>query len=181
MKYLLLLLFFSACAHNKYESQEVLYLRIKDQDLTQELAVPIQYNDGLFLLFSDKIYGSSNPFSYTSPREVEIQILNPNLKGTILFSSFPQMGSTLKNSTLSKFVIGLASRKKWKEDHFELQGSRFSLITKKASSLDPAHWKKSVSEIWDYYRLKFNQSVPQVTFIELDWADSSRPTNQLTV
>lgn len=173
MKFLLLLLLISACAHDKYESQETLHLLITDQGTPQELSVPIQYTDGVFLFFSDKIYGGSNPFSYSSPRKVEVKILNTELEDVILFSSFPQVGGALEKSTLSKFVIGLASTNVWKADSFEHRGSRFSLVTKLNSSIDPGHWKRSVSEIWDFYTSKFDQGVPQVTFIELNWAPIS--------
>ena len=173
MKYLFLLLVLSACAVDEYKSRDMLHLLITDQGTTRELSVPIKYKDGLFLFFSDKINRTSNPFSYTSPREVEVKILKTGLGEVILFSSFSQVDSALKKSSLSKFVIGLAQKKDWKEENFEHLGSRFTLITKKTSSIDPVHWKKNVSEIWQYYQSKFEQSVPQITFIELDWAPIS--------
>lgn len=161
-----------SCA-NKTGSPDVLHLLVTDRGIKQKYSIPMKFSNGLMIVFSEDLKKRSNPFSYTAPREVEVEIINDDLEDYILFSSFEIDDRKLKKASLSKFVIGLADKKLWNTKVFEHNGAKFTLVIPKKSSIEGDHWKESVSKIWDYYKNKFGQFSKTITFIELDWAPLS--------
>lgn len=116
---LMLLMTFQSCGtlEEKHVPKE-LSLVVKEEGLPKKVTVPLEFHDGIAIIFSSAIVErlhapvkERNPFSYLSPRKIEIEILDCDSLNGIVFSSFKKAGCLLQEKDITNFVIGMLTQR----------------------------------------------------------------------